>query len=139
MNKEELKRILELHKLYISTDGQEGESICLECHHDISGFDLRGADLEGALFYDVNLQGVDFTGADLYGVVMEGCNLSGVNLRDTHLRCATLGGCNLIGAKFSIEIRECFSFEGSSVSKDQLPWLALHPRFAELLPSLQIK
>ena len=119
MNKKELKRILEQHRLYINTDGEEGEAICLENGEDISGFDLSKAVLEGALFYNINMQGVDLTGADLYGVVFE--------------------GCNLIDAKFSIEIRECCDLTGASVSKEQLYWLALHPRFKEFLPTLKIK
>lgn len=56
MTKEELDKILELHKLWLDSKGKEGK---------------RG-NLEGA-----NLQGVDLRGVDLRGVNLEGAILDG--------------------------------------------------------------
>lgn len=64
MNKEQLAKILEKHKLWLKTNGAEGESA------DLSGASLRYADLSGA----------DLDGADL-----RYANLHGADLRDAYL------------------------------------------------------
>ena len=64
ISKEELNIILEKHKIYITTSGQEGER----------------ADLKEAYLREANLSGVDLRGADL-----EGTNLNWANLSETNL------------------------------------------------------
>jgi uncharacterized protein YjbI with pentapeptide repeats len=59
MTKDELKVILEKHKLWLK-DNNEGVRAYL------SGADLRGADLMGATLRDANL-----TGAKLDGAIMQ--------------------------------------------------------------------
>ena len=51
ISQEELKQILEKHKIYITTSGKEGERAYLSWA-DLSGANLRGANLSGA-----NLEG----------------------------------------------------------------------------------
>jgi len=79
---------------------------------------LRGADLRGAYLMDADLQR-----ASLMGV-----NLRGVNLMDADLR----------GAKFDINIRDCWRFDHTKFTADALPWLILHPKWAEWKDSAQI-
>ena len=57
---------------------------------NLSGADLRGADLSGADLRDANLRGADLSGADL-----RDANLSDANLRDADLSDANLRGADL--------------------------------------------
>ena len=54
ISQEELKQILEKHKIYMTTLGEEGERAYLS-RADLSGADLRGADLEGTNLNWANL------------------------------------------------------------------------------------
>ena len=126
--KEELKQILEEHKIWVESRGKRGKRA-----------NLQGANLDSVRLYGANLYGANLQGAILEYADLEGANLKGANLKDVYLEGAYLEGAYLQGAKFSIEIRKCFSFVFAFVSKEQLPWLALHPKFAKFLPTLQIK
>jgi hypothetical protein len=69
-------------------------------HVDLSGADLRYADLDGANLRDANLSGADLRYADLDGTNLRDAYLGGVDLRDTglngtNLRDAYLGGVDL--------------------------------------------
>ena len=63
---------------------------------DLSGADLRDADLSGA-----NLRDADLRDADLSGANLSGADLSGANLRDADLSGADLSGANLRDADLS--------------------------------------
>ena len=65
MNKQELEKILELHKRWI--DGEDGG-----VKADFTGANLGGADLRIA-----DLRGANLTGADLRGATLGGANLKG--------------------------------------------------------------
>jgi len=80
MNIDELKTILEQHKLWLEDNGGERAN-------------LRGADL-----LDANLRGADLRGADLQGANLQGANLQGADLRWANLRGADLRWANLRGA-----------------------------------------
>ncbi|ECJ2061983.1 pentapeptide repeat-containing protein, partial [Salmonella enterica] len=56
MNPSELAKILELHKVWISSFGKEGSK----------------ANLYGANLYGANLYGADLSGANLYGADLSG-------------------------------------------------------------------
>lgn len=56
MNSADLSKILEEHKVWITSMRESG-----------SRADLRGADLRGASLYGADLYGADLRGADLYG------------------------------------------------------------------------
>jgi hypothetical protein len=107
MNQEEFQSILEQHKLWLETRGEQG------CCADLRGADLRGADLRGADLRDANLAGANLrlaylcganlhvvclSGADLSGADLSGAELYGANLTDAELYGANLMGANLMGA-----------------------------------------
>ncbi len=82
MNSADLSKILEEHKVWITSMRESGSRA------DLCGADLRGADLRGA----------DLCGADLCGADLCGANLRGADLRDADLRDADLCGADLCGA-----------------------------------------
>ena len=86
MEKQELKKILDLHEKWLKgeIDGEEA--------------DLEEANLEGADLRNVNLRGVNFRGADLDGANLKGANLKDANLKDADLGDVTLEDANLEGA-----------------------------------------
>ncbi|EDT3088917.1 pentapeptide repeat-containing protein, partial [Salmonella enterica subsp. enterica serovar Newport] len=69
MNAAELSKVLEQHKVWITSLGQEGSRA------DLCGANLRGADLSGA-----NLRGASLYGADLSDASLRGASLYGANL-----------------------------------------------------------
>ena len=92
MPKEELDKVLENHKLWLNSDGREGEKADLSGYNltkaDLRGTDLRNTDLiETNLEYtnlsEVNLEGADLFGADLREANLEGANLIGANFFNT--------------------------------------------------------
>ena len=64
MNSIELEKIIEEHKLYLTSFGEEGTKA-----------DLRDADLRGANLLDANLRGADLRDADLCGANLRGADL----------------------------------------------------------------
>ncbi|EID5174436.1 pentapeptide repeat-containing protein [Salmonella enterica] len=102
MNAAELSKIIEEHKLWITSLGQEGARANLRDANlygaDLCGADLCGADLRGANLYGANLCGADLCGADLYGADLYGANLCGADLCGADLYGADLCGANLRGA-----------------------------------------
>ncbi|EFQ9160256.1 pentapeptide repeat-containing protein [Salmonella enterica] len=102
MNAAELSKVLEQHKVWITSLDQEGSRADL-CGADLCGADLRdanlrGADLCGADLRDANLRGADLRGADLRDADLCGADLCGADLRDANLRDADLCGADLCGA-----------------------------------------
>ncbi|MGL6751907.1 pentapeptide repeat-containing protein [Salmonella enterica subsp. enterica serovar Mbandaka] len=87
MNSADLSKILEEHKVWITSMRESG-----------SRADLRDADLRGANLCGANLRDADLRGADLRDADLRGANLCGANLRDADLRDADLRGANLCGA-----------------------------------------
>ena len=99
ITKEELKTILEQHKLWLDSNGKEGKCA------DLTRADLTGADLSGA-----NLRCAYLTGADLYGANLRCTDLTGVNLANTDLRRAALTGADLSGAALT-----CANLSGATL------------------------
>ena len=87
MNSADLSKILEEHKVWITSMRESG-----------SRADLRGADLRGANLYGANLCGANLCGADLYGANLCDANLRGADLCGANLRGADLYGADLCGA-----------------------------------------
>ncbi|EMQ3335715.1 pentapeptide repeat-containing protein [Salmonella enterica] len=107
MNSADLSKILEEHKVWITSMRESGSSADLRdanlCGADLRGANLcganlRGADLRGANLCGANLCGANLRGADLRGANLCGANLCGANLRGADLRGANLCGANLCGA-----------------------------------------
>ena len=90
MNADELRKILDEHKVYVESFGESGSKA------NLRGANLRGADLSRADLRDANLIGANLRGANLIDA-----NLRGADLRDANLRGANLRGANLRGADLS--------------------------------------
>ncbi|HAD9423667.1 TPA_asm: pentapeptide repeat-containing protein [Salmonella enterica] len=102
MNSADLSKILEEHKVWITSMRESGSRADL-CGADLRGADLRdadlcGADLCGANLLDANLRGADLCGADLCGADLCGADLCGADLCGADLRGANLLDANLRGA-----------------------------------------
>ncbi|HHK5645552.1 TPA: pentapeptide repeat-containing protein, partial [Serratia marcescens] len=71
MNATELRKILDEHKLWVTSLRENGSRA------DLRGADLRDADLCGANLRGANLYGANLRGADLRGANLYGANLPG--------------------------------------------------------------
>ncbi len=71
MNSADLSKILEEHKVWITSMRESG-----------SRANLYGANLRGANLYDANLYGANLRGTNLCGANLYGANLCGANLPD---------------------------------------------------------
>ena len=92
MDASELKEILDQHKLWVETNGMQGERANLRCAN------LRCANLGGANLGGANLSDADLTGASLRGASLRVANLTRANLTRANLTCAILENANLQGA-----------------------------------------
>ncbi|ELC6614480.1 pentapeptide repeat-containing protein [Salmonella enterica] len=102
MNSADLSKILEEHKVWITSMRESGSRANLRgadlCGADLRGADLRGADLRGAYLCGADLRGADLCGADLRGADLRGADLRGAYLCGADLRGADLCGADLCGA-----------------------------------------
>ncbi|MFN0449690.1 pentapeptide repeat-containing protein [Salmonella enterica] len=102
MNSADLSKILEEHKVWITSMRESGSRANLRGADlrgaNLCGANLRDADLRDADLRDANLCGADLRGANLRGADLRGADLRGANLRDANLRDANLCGANLCGA-----------------------------------------
>ncbi|EEO8547045.1 pentapeptide repeat-containing protein [Salmonella enterica] len=92
MNSADLSKILEEHKVWITSMRESGSRA------NLYGANLRGANLYDANLYGANLRGTNLCGANLYDANLYGANLYDANLCDANLRGANLYGANLCGA-----------------------------------------
>ncbi|EHT2961191.1 pentapeptide repeat-containing protein [Salmonella enterica subsp. enterica serovar Typhimurium] len=92
MNSADLSKILEEHKVWITSMRESGSRANL-CDANLCGADLRGANL-----CDANLRGADLRGANLCDANLCGANLCDANLCDANLCDANLRGADLRGA-----------------------------------------
>ncbi|MGQ6020310.1 pentapeptide repeat-containing protein [Serratia sp. IR-2025] len=92
MNSTELRKILDEHKLWVTSLRESGSRA------NLYGANLLGADLRDANLRDANLCGANLCGANLYGANLLGADLRDANLRDANLCGANLRGANLCGA-----------------------------------------
>ncbi|ELD9644491.1 pentapeptide repeat-containing protein [Salmonella enterica] len=97
MNSADLSKILEEHKVWITSMRESGSRANLR-GADLRDADLCGADLRDADLCGANLRGADLRDADLRDANLCGANLCGADLRDADLRDANLCGANLCGA-----------------------------------------
>ncbi|EEF7364163.1 pentapeptide repeat-containing protein [Salmonella enterica] len=92
MNSADLSKILEEHKVWITSMRESGSRA------NLCGADLRDADLRGAYLCGADLRGANLCGADLRGADLRGADLRGADLRGAYLCGADLRGANLCGA-----------------------------------------
>ncbi|EBM3754156.1 pentapeptide repeat-containing protein [Salmonella enterica] len=108
MNSADLSKILEEHKVWITSMRESGSRADL-CGANLCGADLRGADLRGA-----NLCGADLRGADLRDADLRGADLFDADLRGADLFDANLYGANLYGADlFDADLRGADLFDAN--------------------------
>ncbi|EBS2525664.1 pentapeptide repeat-containing protein [Salmonella enterica subsp. enterica serovar Newport] len=102
MNSADLSKILEEHKVWITSMHESGSRAYLRdadlCGADLCGADLRGANLRGAYLRGAYLRDADLRDAYLCGADLRGANLCDANLRGADLRDADLCGAYLRGA-----------------------------------------
>lgn len=103
MTKEELKKVLELHKKWLNneTDGVRANL----WGTDLRGIDLRGvnlrlallseADMRGTDLREANFRGADMCRVDISGTDCRGADLSGTDLRGSDMRKTDLSGADL--------------------------------------------
>ncbi|EAN1595149.1 pentapeptide repeat-containing protein [Salmonella enterica] len=97
MNSADLSKILEEHKVWITSMRESGSRADLR-GANLYGADLCDADLYGANLYGANLCDANLRGADLCDANLRGADLRGANLRGADLRGANLCGADLCGA-----------------------------------------
>ena len=137
MDQKQLNKILDNHKLWLESKGKKGAQANLY-NTNLIGVNLTGANLIGANLIDADLEGANLSGADLRGTDLSGAYLGGVNLEGANLLHCFLAGAYLTGAKFTIEIRDVADLSHCRITKDKLPWLALHPDFLEFFSTLKV-
>ena len=71
--KDELSKILELHRLFLENDPSG-------VHANLEDVDLRNANLNGADLRYANLEGANLENSDLRNAILEGANLKGAIL-----------------------------------------------------------
>ncbi|EAR6835834.1 pentapeptide repeat-containing protein [Salmonella enterica] len=102
MNSADLSKILEEHKVWITSMRESGSRADLRGANlygaDLCGANLCDADLYGANLCDANLRGADLCDANLRGADLRGANLRGADLRGANLCDADLCGANLCDA-----------------------------------------
>ena len=96
------KEILEQHKLWLETNGVQGERANL-VNANLNGANLgyanlRGANLSSAKFSDADLTHANLIDADFFYANLRCANLRCANLIDANFFCANLQGANLQGA-----------------------------------------
>ncbi|EHJ8962630.1 pentapeptide repeat-containing protein [Salmonella enterica] len=105
MNSADLSKILEEHKVWITSMRESGSRADLRganlCDANLRGANLCGADLRGANLCGAYLRGADLRGADLRGANLCGANLCGADLRDANLPDLTFV---ILGEKYFISI-----------------------------------
>ncbi|EDI6981317.1 pentapeptide repeat-containing protein [Salmonella enterica] len=112
MNSADLSKILEEHKVWITSMRESGSRANLRganlcganlcdanlCDADLCDANLCDADLRGANLCGANLCDADLCDANLCDADLRGANLCGANLCDANLCDADLRGANLCGA-----------------------------------------
>ncbi|EMY8981120.1 pentapeptide repeat-containing protein [Salmonella enterica] len=81
MNSADLSKILEEHKVWITSIRESGSRANL-CGANLCGASLCGANLRGASLCGANLRGASLCGADLFGADLFGADLCGADLPD---------------------------------------------------------
>ena len=100
ITEEELKEILEQHRLWLCSDEKEGKRADLK-DADLSGANLTRANLRFAVLTSANLTGANLTGVNLYYANLIGANLTRANLTNAYLYYANLAYANLTDANLS--------------------------------------
>ena len=96
MEQAKLNKILDNHKLWLKTNGEQGERADLR-YADLSSADLSSADLRSA-----NLSSANLSSADLRSANLRYANLRYADLRSANLRYANLSSADLDYSAFPL-------------------------------------
>jgi uncharacterized protein YjbI with pentapeptide repeats len=121
---EDLKRILEEHRLWLESNGKDGKKAGLS-RTDLTGVDLSNADLSKANLLKANLLKANLSGAKLTGVDLRLANLSEASMMKTRLEWANLTGAVIQNACLEGAILEeaklaKANFKGTNLSLTKL-------------------
>ena len=102
MEQAKLDKILDNHKLWLQTSGEQGERANLRSadlsYADLRSADLRSADLSYADLRSADLRYADLSYADLRYANLRSADLSSADLRSADLRSADLSSADLRSA-----------------------------------------
>lgn len=124
ISQEELQTVVEAHRQWVQTEGNEGTRAELE-RCDLSGLDVRldGVVLRQASLRESNLGGVSLQQADLRGADLQGADLATAGLWQANLQ-----GADLRGARFCRDfLRAAHNWALALYSPDALELLGLAP------------
>ena len=113
MKQEDLEKTIESHGRWIA--GKDGG----ECA-DLSGANLRDADLYDADLRWANLRGANLSDADLRWANLRWANLSAADLRGANLRSSNLSAADLRGANLSSANLSAADLRGANLSSANL-------------------
>ena len=109
MEQSDLDKIIKNHKIYLETDGKEGQKAYLTdvdlTDAYLTDANLTNANLTNANLTNANLTNVDLTNANLTNVDLYNANLTGVDLTNVDLTKASLSHVYLTGVKGLIHIQ----------------------------------
>lgn len=110
MTDDELKAVVDKHKLWLDTNGEDGEQAALQginlAYRDLSAVDFRRADFTGAELQCVRLARADLRGAvfnyaNMYLADLAKANCQGAKFRKAKLRAAVLSNACLQDCDFT--------------------------------------
>ena len=128
MNKAELNKILDNHKLWLQTNGEQGERADLRSADlrsaDLRSADLRSADLRYADLRSADLRYADLRSADLRCAVLSSADLSSADLRYADLRSAVLRYADLRSADLRYADLRCADLSYADLRSADLDYSA---------------
>ena len=124
MNKAELDKILDNHKLWLQTGGERGERANLSSA-DLRYANLRYADLRSANLSSANLRYANLRYADLSSADLSYANLSSANLSSADLSSADLSSANLSSANLSYADLSSANLSSANLSSANLRYANL--------------
>lgn len=135
MNNDELRKILDEHKVWVDSMGKNGRKANLQeanlIRADLSGANLRGANLHGANLHEADLRRANLWGADLSGAYLPDDTF--VIMGETYPIMITNGEYLRAGCQHhSVEKWRQFSKE-EIVNMDGRKALEFYPRLLDML------
>ena len=100
MKASKLKQVLDQHKLWIETNGVQGQ------YANLRGANLEGANLSGADLRYANLTGADLRHVNLYYANLTDANLTGADLRYANLTNTILPDISWIKAGCLVQLNK---------------------------------
>jgi uncharacterized protein YjbI with pentapeptide repeats len=132
INQKDLCELLEKHKLWVVSGGNEGiRGYLSNCKIKRTFTNLTGAELSSIDLRNTELVGVDLTGANLKSADLRYSDFRDADLTNACLESADLEGTNFVGAKLDRGIVQAWTIYGARFSPDALPWLMLRPNWTK--------